>query len=148
MTKKKLIIAVVGLVVLGGAGYTMTKPKKVVKMKIAGTIYTLPQSFLLNLSEGHYAKLSVSLELAPGQSDGARRRAAARPKARGNAAGGTAGARNHHDAVTGQSGSTLVSITGRDSPSSEQILTTIDKDTDLKVEKRAYSRTDRAIGGR
>ena len=40
------------------------KPKPAVKAKIAGTIYVMPQTFLLNLSESHYAKLSVALELA------------------------------------------------------------------------------------
>ncbi len=49
----------------------MTKPKPVVKEKIKGTIYVMPQSFLLNLSDGRYAKLTVALQLAPGQSDGA-----------------------------------------------------------------------------
>jgi hypothetical protein len=71
MSKKKLIIGIVALVVVGGLGYNMTKPKKVVKMKVTGTLYIMPQSFLLNLSEGHYAKLAVGLQLAPDQSDGA-----------------------------------------------------------------------------
>jgi flagellar basal body-associated protein FliL len=70
MPKKKLLIPLV-LVLLLGVGYTMTKPKKTVVSKIAGTIYVMPQTFLVNLSEGHYAKLSVALELAPGQSTGA-----------------------------------------------------------------------------
>ena len=33
-----------------------------------------PTSFLLNLSDGHFAKLTLALVLAPGQSDGASRR--------------------------------------------------------------------------
>ncbi len=84
MSKKKLLIPLVLLLVLG-VGYTMTKPKKTVKQKIPGTIYLMPQPFLLNLAEGHYAKISVALELAPGQSDGAIRREA--PRARGKARG-------------------------------------------------------------
>ena len=40
-------------------------------MKVKGTIYVLPQTFLLNLTDGRYAKLAVALQLAPGQSDGA-----------------------------------------------------------------------------
>ena len=62
----------------------MAKPPKPPKLKITGTIYVMPQSFLLNLSEGHYAKLSVALDLAPGQSDGASAAGTrARPKAPG-----------------------------------------------------------------
>ena len=72
MLKNKKIMLAVALPVLLLAAYTMTKPKKAApKMKVAGTIYQMPQSFLLNLSDGRYAKVSVALELAPGQSDGA-----------------------------------------------------------------------------
>ena len=71
MSKKKLLIPIVLIVALGAAHVVMAKPQKAVKLKIQGTIYVMPQSFLLNLSEGHYAKLSVALDLAPGQSDGA-----------------------------------------------------------------------------
>ena len=133
MSKKKLIIGIVAVVLLGGVGYTMTKPKKVVKLKVAGTLYIMPQSFLLNLSEGHYAKLAVGLQLAPSQSAGA------------SASGGSSGSESAGtlpeeplvreivtNSVTGQSGSTLISNTGRDSIK-QQILTTIRTQTDLKV---------------
>ncbi len=71
MLKNKKIMIALALPVLLLAGYTMTKPKPVDKMKIKGTIYVMPQTFLLNLSDGRYAKVSVALQLAPGQSDGA-----------------------------------------------------------------------------
>ena len=70
MLKNKKIF-LIALPILLFAGYTMTKPKPVVKEKIKGTIYVMPQTFLLNLNDGRYAKLTVALELAPGQSDGA-----------------------------------------------------------------------------
>lgn len=134
MSKKKLIIGVVALVFVGFVGYTMTKPKKVVKLKVTGTLYIMPQSFLLNLSEGHYAKLAVGLQLAPTQSDGA--------SASSGSSSGTEGAGTLPEeplvreivtnTVTGQSGSTLISNTGRDSIK-QQILTTIRTQTDLKV---------------
>ena len=71
MLKNKKIMIALALPVLLLAGYTMTKPKPVDKKKIKGTIYVMPQTFLLNLSDGRYAKVSVALQLAPGQSDGA-----------------------------------------------------------------------------
>lgn len=134
MSKKKLIIPVVLLLVLG-VGYSMAKPKKTVKMKIPGTIYVLPQSFLMNLSEGHYAKLSVALDLAPGQSDGAS--ASSSSSSSGEGAGTLpeeAAVREIvTNAVTGQSGSTLVSGHGR-STIKHQILEAIRHQTDIKVE--------------
>ena len=70
LKNKKILLALLVPILLFG-GYTMTKAKPVAKEKIKGTIYVMPQSFLLNLSDGRYAKLDVALQLAPGQSDGA-----------------------------------------------------------------------------
>ena len=136
MSKKKLLIPIV-LIVLGLAAHVvMAKPQKAVKLKIQGTIYVMPQSFLLNLSEGHYAKLSVALDLAPGQSTGA-------PAAAGASSGSGEGAGTLPEepvvreivtnAVTGQSGSTLVDAHGR-SAIKHQILDAIRHQTDVKVE--------------
>jgi flagellar basal body-associated protein FliL len=136
MSKKKLLIPV-ALIVLGlGASHVMAKPQKAPKLKIAGTLYVMPQSFLLNLDEGHYAKLSVALELAPGQSTGA---AAAGGSSSGS--GESAGTLPEEpaireivtNAVTGQSGSTLVSASGR-GQIKHQILMAIRHHTDVKVE--------------
>lgn len=133
MDKKKLLIPIV-LLLVAGVGYTMTKPKKVVKLKVQGTIYVMPQSFLLNLQEGHYAKLAVALDLAPGQSSGA------------SAAGGSSGTESAGtlpeealvreivtNTVTGQSGSALVNEQSRDSLK-RHILNAIRHQTDVKVE--------------
>ncbi|HSZ69937.1 MAG TPA: flagellar basal body-associated FliL family protein [Solirubrobacteraceae bacterium] len=136
MSKKKLLIPV-ALIVLGlAASHVMAKPPKAPKLKIQGTLYVMPQSFLLNLNEGHYAKLSVALELAPGQSTGA---AAAGASSSGS--GESAGTLPEEpaireivtNAVTGQSGSTLVSASGR-SAIKHQILMEIKHHTDVKVE--------------
>lgn len=133
MSKKKLLIPLVLLLVLG-VGYTMSKPKKTVKQKIPGTIYVMPQPFLLNLSEGHYAKISVALDLAPGQSDGA---SAGSTSSSGEGAGTLpeeAAVREIvTNMVTGQSGGTLVSSQGRSSIK-HHILETIRAKTDVKVE--------------
>ncbi len=70
---KKKILIILPIILLGGGYVAKAKlmPPKVVKPKIAGTIYILPHQFTLNLKDGHYATLTVALELAPGQSDGA-----------------------------------------------------------------------------
>jgi flagellar basal body-associated protein FliL len=135
LKNKKILLALIVPIVLFG-GYTMTKAKPVVKEKVKGTIYVMPQSFLLNLSDGRYAKISVALELAPGQSDGA------------TAAGGSSGSESGPgtlpeeaivreivtNAVTGQSGETLISAHGRQAIK-RQILHTIQQKTDVKVEE-------------
>jgi flagellar basal body-associated protein FliL len=130
--KKMLIVA---LPILLFVGYTMTKPKpKPVKMKIAGTIYVMPQTFLLNLSDGRYAKLTVGLQLAPGQSDGASATSASPSE-------GAAGTLPEEpvireivtNAVTGQNGESLTSSQGRHAIR-VQILHAIEKQTDVKVE--------------
>jgi flagellar basal body-associated protein FliL len=63
--KKKLLIALPILLVLAG-GYvaksTLLK-KKVVPPKIAGALVTLSPEFLVNLSGGHYGKVTVALQL-------------------------------------------------------------------------------------
>jgi flagellar basal body-associated protein FliL len=133
LKNKKIFIVAVPILLF--AAYTMTKPTpKVVKPKIAGTIYVMPQTFLLNLTDGRYAKLSVALQLAPGQSDGASATAAAPSE-------GAAGTLPEEpivreivtDAVTGMNGESLISAQGRHTVKI-QILHAIEKQTDVKVE--------------
>jgi flagellar FliL protein len=71
MKKKKILIPLI-VVILGAGGFAYKSTKKipVVHLKIAGITYVLPTPFLLNLSDGQYAKITVGLELAPGQTDG------------------------------------------------------------------------------
>jgi flagellar FliL protein len=135
MLKNKKIMLAVALPILLLGGYTMTKPKPVIKEKIKGTIYSLPQAFLLNLSDGRYAKLTVALELAPGQSDGAVAGASA------SSSEGAAGTLPEEplvreivtNTVTNQSGETLVSDAGRRAIK-DQILRAIEQQTDVKLE--------------
>ena len=71
MLKNKKVMIVLVVLLLGAfEAYSMTKPKIVVKDRIQGSIYVLPGSFLLNLNDGHFAKLTLGLVLAPGQSSG------------------------------------------------------------------------------
>jgi flagellar protein FliL len=67
MNKKILILAVVALVVAGGAYKTvLAKPKeKAKKPNVEGTLYVLQKEFLVNLSDGRYAKLTAALLLNP-----------------------------------------------------------------------------------
>lgn len=64
MDKKKLIIIVVVAIVAALAGYKMVlaKPKEEPKQKVEGEVYVLPREFLVNLSDGRFAKLNVALE--------------------------------------------------------------------------------------
>jgi flagellar basal body-associated protein FliL len=135
LKNKKLMLAVALPILILGVGYKMTRPAPVNKDKIKGTIYVMPAPFLLNLQDGRFAKLTVALELAPGQSDGASATAAA---ASGENAVGTLPEEPIvreivTDAVTNQNGETLVSESGRRNVK-HQILKAIDKQTDVKVE--------------
>jgi len=131
--KKILLVAIVPILLFGG--YTMTKAKPVVKEKVKGTIYVMPQSFLLNLSDGRYAKISVALQLAPGQSDGASATAASSSESGPGTLPEEAIVREIiTNAVTGQSGETLIGSHGREAIK-RQILHTIQQRTDVKIEE-------------
>jgi flagellar basal body-associated protein FliL len=135
LKNKKLMLVVALPILILGIGYKMTRPKPVNKDKIKGTIYAMPAPFLLNLSDGKYAKITVALELAPGQSDGASATAAA---ASGENAAGTLPEEPLvreiiTDAVTNQNGETLVSEQGRRAIK-HQIVAQIARQTDVKVE--------------
>ncbi len=135
MFKNKKIMLAAALPVLLLAGYTMTKPKPVVKSKISGTIYVMPQSFLLNLSEGRFVKLSVALELAPGQSDGATpgASAASSENAPGTLPEEPIVREIVTNTLTNQNGEALVSASNRKALRAK-ILAAITKQTDLKVQ--------------
>jgi flagellar basal body-associated protein FliL len=132
LKNKKVILAVVPILLF--AAYTMTKPKpKAVKMKVAGTLYVMPQSFLLNLTDGRYAKLTVALQLAPGQSDGATAGTTASTEGPGTLPEEAVVREIVTNTVTNQSGETLVTSSGRKAIR-QKILLAIRRDTDVKVE--------------
>jgi flagellar basal body-associated protein FliL len=65
-SKLKIIIPVVLLLVAGAAyKFVLAKPAAEAKPKIEGTVYVLPKEFLVNLSEGRFAKLGVGIVLSP-----------------------------------------------------------------------------------
>src|SRR3954454_25296593 len=63
--KKKLKIIIPIVLVLFGGVYknVLAKPAKLPKPKIEGTVYVMPKEVLLNMADGRYAKLDVSLVL-------------------------------------------------------------------------------------
>jgi flagellar basal body-associated protein FliL len=144
--KKKLMI-ILPVLLLGGGYVAKGKlmPPKVVKQKIAGTIYILPKQFTCNLQDGHYATVTVALELAVGQSDGA-----SAADAGGTPTGATVGTLPEEAVIrslitnllTNQTSSALVNPNGR-SGLQRQVLSEIKADTDVKVDQVFF--TDVAV---
>jgi flagellar FliL protein len=133
--KKVLIPLVVVLVAALSAKFVLAKPAPVVKQKLDGTVYVLAKDFLLNLSDGRYAKLSVALVLAPGQSTGAaggEGGGAPPPDGFGTLPQEAAVRDVVTDVVTDQSGDELISEHGREKVKAE-ILAGIRARTDVKV---------------
>jgi flagellar FliL protein len=64
---KKIIMAVVALVAVGGAyKFVLAKPKAAAKKpNVEGTLYVLQKEFLINLADSRYAKVSAALVLNP-----------------------------------------------------------------------------------
>ena len=141
--KLKIIVPVLLLVLGGGYQFALAKPAPV-KMKIDGTVYVLPKDFLINLSDGRFAKLDVALVLKPG----------ALPAAGGEAAGAAPpdgyGALPQEAAVrdivtnvvTDSTSSKLISREGR-IKLKKKILKTILKSTDVEAEDVLF--TDVAV---
>ena len=60
--KLKIVVPLVLLIVLGGVyKFVLAKPAAVAKPKVEGEVYVLPKDFLVNLSDGKFAKLGVGL---------------------------------------------------------------------------------------
>ncbi|HTA16011.1 MAG TPA: flagellar basal body-associated FliL family protein [Solirubrobacteraceae bacterium] len=135
LKNKKIMIALVVPLLVLGVGYKMTQAKPVSKEKIKGTIYVMPKDFLLNLSDGRYAKLTVALQLAPGQSDGT---SADSGSSSSESSTGTLPEEPLireivTNLVTNQNGEELTSAHGRRAIK-HQILLAIQQQTDVKVE--------------
>jgi flagellar basal body-associated protein FliL len=144
--KKKLMI-IIPVLLLGGGYVAKAKlmAPKVVKPKLAGEIYILPKQFMCNLQDGHYATLTVALELAAGQSDGA-----TAADAGGAPSGATVGTLPEEaviraiitNLITNDTSNEVVTPTGRASLQSE-ILSKIKSETDVKVDQVFF--TDVAV---
>jgi flagellar basal body-associated protein FliL len=144
---KKNLLIIIPVLLLGGGYVAKAKlmPPKVVKPKLAGEIYILPKQFMCNLQDGHYATLTVALELAPGQSDGA-----TAADAGGTPSGSTVGTLPEEaviralitNLITNQTSNQLVTGSGRDGLEA-QILSQIKTETDVKVDQVFF--TDVAV---
>ena len=135
--KLKFIVPLVLLVALGGVyKFVLAKPAAVAKPKVEGEVYVLPKDFLVNLSDGKFAKLGVGLVFDEGF--------AAAP-AGGEAEGGAAPPTGYGvlaqeavvrdivtDVVTDESAKDLTSKKGREEIKKE-ILKRLKAQTDVKV---------------
>ncbi len=63
MKKKLKFVLPLALLILGVAGYQLVLAKEAPKPepKIHGDVYVMPKDFLVNLEDGHFAKLGVAL---------------------------------------------------------------------------------------
>jgi flagellar FliL protein len=136
--KLKFILPVLVLLIGAGVYYKMSHKTKTPKTKVAGTIYVLPQDFLINLADGQFAKVAVALVLAPGQSDGSS--AASAGAAAASSSGETIGTLPEEPVVRAIITNTLTNDTSTqllDNSSrnqiEEEILTSIRKQTDVKL---------------
>lgn len=137
MKNKKVMIPLLVIVLAGvAAKFVLAKPPPVEKHKIDGAVYVLPKEFLLNLSDGRYAKLNVALVLAPGQPSapaaGGEGGAVAPPEGFGTLEQEAAVRDIVTDIVTDKSGDELISASGRKKLKAE-ILAGIRAHTDVKV---------------
>ena len=143
--KKKLMIAVpVLLLVLGGAyKFALAKPAPVHK-KIDGEVYVLPKDFLINLTDGRFAKLNVALVLKEGAlaPAGGEAAAAAPPEGYGALPQEAAVRAIVTNVITGSTGAKLISRKGR-LKLKKKVLKTILKETDVKAEDVLF--TDVAV---
>ena len=144
--KKKLIMILVPLLIVGGVGAKMfLLPKKAAaKTKVNGTIYVLPKQFTLNLADGKYATLTVALVLAPGQTDDSTAETAGTttPAGFGTLTEEPAIRALITNDVTDASSKVLLSAPGRKHLQTE-ILHDIKKQTDVKVNQIYF--TDLAV---
>lgn len=137
MKRKKILIPLLVVAIAGvAAKFVLAKPAPVVHHKIDGTVYVLPKDFLVNLSDGRYAKVDVALVLAPSQSTGASSGGegggAAPPDGFGTLPQEAAVRDVVTDVLTGQSGDELISARGREQVKAE-ILSGIRSRTDVRV---------------
>ena len=133
-----IIIAVAVLVVAGLAYKMVLAPKSESKVKVEGTVYVMPKEFLLNLAGGRYAKVTVALVLAPGQSTGGGEGAAAPPEGFGTLEQEPLVRQIVTDTITGATAADLTSRKDRHHMQVE-IRKEVDKTTDVKTKAIVFS---------
>jgi flagellar FliL protein len=144
MKNKKVIIAIVAVLVAGFAYKTQfAKPSTPApKPKVDGKVYILPKEFLVNLSDGKYAKLQVGFVMAPHDTStvAAGGHGAAPTPPEGYGAMGQEGI--VRDLITGvltdATDKQLIEEEGREELK-KKILKVLKKKTDVKVEEILFS---------
>jgi flagellar basal body-associated protein FliL len=142
--KKKLIIAVVPLLVLGLAyKFVLAKPKAEAKPpKIEGTVYVMGKEFLVNLADGRFAKMSVALVLNPkdhsAAAAGGHEAAATPPEGYGAMAQEGVVRGIITDVVTDARDKDLISRNGR-ADLQKEILEKIHKQTDVHADEVVFT---------
>jgi flagellar FliL protein len=134
---KKLIPVIVALVALGGVyKFVIAKPKAAeAKPKVEGTVYVLGKEFLVNLTDGRFAKVTVALVLGhDDKSTAAAGEGAAKPPEGFGTMAQEAVVRDViTDDLTDIKDTDLISRSGRAGVKNE-ILKDLKKRTDVKVE--------------
>jgi flagellar FliL protein len=140
MKNKKVIIAIVAVLVAGFAYKTQfAKPATpAAKPKVDGKVYILPKEFLVNLSDGRYAKLQVGFVMAPHDTstaaEGGEHGATATPEGYGTMPQEAIVRDLITDELTGASADELVEAKGREHLK-EDILASMKKHTDVHAEE-------------
>lgn len=137
MKRKKILIPLlVVLIAALAAKFVLAKPAPEVHHKIDGTVYVLPKEFLVNLSDGRYAKVNVALVLDHSQptaaAAGGHEAAAEPPEGFGTLEQEAVVRDVVTDVLTGQSGDELIDRRGREQVKDE-ILREIRARTDVRV---------------
>lgn len=137
MKRKKILIPLLVVVIAGiAAKFVLAKPAPEVHHKIDGVVYVLPKEFLVNLSDGRYAKVNVALVLdrsqATAPAGGGEGGGAPPPDGFGTLEQEAAVRDVVTDVLTGQSGDELIAARGREDVKAE-ILRGIRTRTDVRV---------------
>jgi len=143
-SKLKFIVPVLLIAVGGVYKFVLAKPgAPAPKPKVDGQVYVLPKEFLINLSGGRFAKLSVGLVLDETQPIASEDKEAPKPPEGFGTLPQEAVIRDLvTDRLTDDSADSLVTEKGREKLKS-QLLRSIKKKTDVKVEDVLF--TDVAV---
>ena len=136
MSKLKILLPVLLLVGGGAYKFVLAKPKvKEPVPKVHGEVYVLPKDFLVNLSDGKFAKLGVGLVFDHGftaVAAGGHEAAAAPPEGYGSLTQEPVVRDIITDVVTDESAADLTSRKGREDIKTK-ILKRLKAQTDVKV---------------
>ncbi len=139
MKRKKLLIPLLVVLVAGlTAKFVLAKPTPEVHHKIDGAVYVLPKEFLVNLSDGRYAKVNVALVLDHSQptapAAGGHGAAPEPPEGFGTLEQEAVVRDVVTDVLTGRRGDELIDRSGRERVKAE-ILKEIRARTDVRTEE-------------